>query len=103
MKSVLDFLLGLVKVGLLAAGVWYVVQVLLAYLHLAERPCPEFDSSQRARSVWRRLVWAGAVIVDCAVQLSRPLVDALADASADLGEWAITRHQSRLTTHPRNH
>lgn len=93
MRTVLDIAVALIRIGLMMAGVLYAVDVLVHCLSLGKHQRPEFDSSQRLRSSWQMSVWAGATAVDLAVRMSRPLVNVLSEASADVGEWAIThRH-----------
>lgn len=101
MRTLLDVVVGLLKMGLLAAGVLFAVEVLVDYLRLGEHPRPEFDASRRFRSAWLLSVWAGVVAVDFVARISRPLVNMLSEASADVGEWAITRRQVHVATRGR--
>lgn len=98
MRTLQDLVLGLVRAGLLAAGVLYAVEVLVHCLSLGEHPRPELDPSRRLMSAWRLSVWAGVTTVRMAVKMSRPLINTLSEASADVGEWAITRRQAHVTT-----
>jgi hypothetical protein len=98
MRTVQDVVIGLLKMGLLAAGVLYAVEVVVDYLRLGENPRPEFDPNKRLRSLWLVSVWAGVVAADFVARVSRPLTNMLSEASADVGEWAITRHQARVAT-----
>jgi hypothetical protein len=104
MRTVEDSAAGLLNLSLLVASVLYAVEVLSAYFRPEKRQRPEIDSSQPLRTGSHWLVWAGVMAADFMVKLSRPLFGMLSEASADVGEWAITRYQARLTTHPpRNH
>lgn len=98
MRTVLDIAVALVKMGLMAAGVLYAVEVLVNCLSLGRHQRPEFDSSQRLRSAWRLSVWAGVAATNLVVRMSRPLVNMLSDASADVGEWAVTHRHAHVTT-----
>jgi hypothetical protein len=101
MRTVQEIMVALLKMGLMAAGVLYAVEVLVHCLSLGEHQRPEFDSSRRLRSAWQLSVWAGAAATDLVVKMSRPLVNILSEASADVGEWAITRRHAHVTTRGR--
>ncbi|HEV3275865.1 MAG TPA: hypothetical protein VG860_03540 [Terriglobia bacterium] len=98
MRTVGEFVVGLLKMGLLAAGVLYAVEVLVAYLRLGDHLRPEFDSSKPLRSATRWSVWAGVVATDLVVRLFQPMVNMLSEASADVGEWAIARRDAHVPT-----
>jgi hypothetical protein len=98
MRTVQDIVVGLLKMGLLAAGVLYAVEVIVDYLRLGGHHRPEFEPSRRLRSLWLLSVWAGVAAVDFLARLTRPLINTLSEASADVGEWAITRRQAHVTT-----
>ncbi len=101
MRTLQDFVVGLVRMGLLAAGVLYAVDVLVDYLSLGEHRRPEFDPSRRVLSTWRLSVWAGVAAADLTAKMIRPLLNTLSEASADVGEWAMTRRHAQVTTrHP---
>ena len=98
MRTLQDLVVGLVRAGLLAAGVLYAVEVLVHCLSLGEHPRPEFDQSRRLTSAWRLSVWGGVTAIQMVVRMSRPLINTLSEASADVGEWAITRRHAHVTT-----
>ena len=98
MRTLQDLIVGLVRAGLLAAGVLYAVEVLVHSLSLGELARPELDPSRRLVSSWRLSVWAGATAIQLAVRMSRPLINTLSEASADVGEWAMTRRHAHVTT-----
>lgn len=98
MRTAMDILVAAVKMGLMAAGVLFVVEVLVDYLRLGERQRPELDPSNRIRSTWKLSVWATVVAIELAVRLSRPMLNMLSEASADVGEWAMTRRHAHLAT-----
>ena len=97
MRTVQELVVGLIKGGLLAAGVLYAVEVLVTYLRLGELNRPGFDSSKRLRSAAQWSIWAGVVATEFVARLGRPLVNMLSEASADVGEWAIARHHQAAT------
>lgn len=98
MRMVQDVAVALIKTGLMVTGVLYTVEVLVHCLSFGEHQRPEFDSSRRLRSAWRLSVWAGVAATELVVRISRPLVNMLSEASADLGEWAITHRHAQVTT-----
>ena len=98
MRTLQDFVVGLVRAGLLAAGVLYAVEVLVHCLSLGEHARPEFDPSRRLESAWRLSVWAGVTAAQMVVKMSRPLINTLSEASADVGEWAIAHRHAHVTT-----
>lgn len=97
MRTAQELVIGLIKLGLVAAGVLYAVEALIAYVRLGEYPRPVFDSAKPLVSAAQWLVWAGVKALALAFGLSRPLVNALAEASADVGEWVLVRHHSQTT------
>jgi hypothetical protein len=101
MRTIEALVVTLLDMSLLVAGVLYVVEVLIAYFRPGPRQRPEIDPSQAFRSGSRWFIWAGVMSLDFLVMLSRPMVNILSEASADVGEWAIARHQSRISTHLR--
>jgi hypothetical protein len=101
MRTLQDLVVGLVRAGLLAAGVLYAVEILVHSLRLGEQAPPGFDPSRRLVSWWRLSVWAGVTAIQMVVRMSRPLVNTLSEAAADVGEWAITRRHATVTTRTR--
>jgi len=98
-----EVLLGLIKLGLLAAGVLYAVQILKTYASArAGQPhWPPLNRKEPIRSAEQVLIWGGVFIVAVMVRLVRPLVDTLSEASAEVGEWAISRHQTEAAVRTR--
>lgn len=98
MRTVQEVVVALIRAGLMTAGVLYAVEVLVNCLSLGEHERPEFDVSKRFRSAWRVSIWAGVTAAKFVVRISRPLVNMLSEASADVGEWAITHRHAQVTT-----
>lgn len=98
MRTVQEVVVALIKTGLMVAGVLYTVEVLVNCLSLGEHKRPEFESSRRFRYAWLVSVWAGVEATELVVRMSRPLVNMLSEASADVGEWAITHRHAQVTT-----
>ncbi|HEV2426017.1 MAG TPA: hypothetical protein VGZ29_14400 [Terriglobia bacterium] len=98
MRTVQEVVVALIRAGLMVAGVLYAVDVLVNCLSLKEHNRPEFDASRRFRSAWLLSVWAGVTAAKLVVRMSRPLVNILSEASADVGEWAITHRHAHVTT-----
>ena len=103
MRTMQEVLLGLIKLGLLAAGVLYAVQILKTYASArAGQPhWPPLNRKEPIRSAEQVLIWGGVFIVAVMVRLVRPLVDTLSEASAEVGEWAISRHQTEAAVRTR--
>lgn len=91
MRGAQELIWGLARMALVAAGVFYVLQVFIAYGKQRSLVRPEFDPSDRLRSLERLLVWAGVMTVWVAGRVARPLVNMLSEASAEVGQWAISR------------
>jgi hypothetical protein len=101
MKGAQELIWGLVRMALIAAGVFYAMQVLIAYSKPESHERPVFDAGDRLRSTERLLVWAGVMTVWMIGRLVRPVINALSEASAEVGEWAINRRQAHVTLPPR--
>jgi hypothetical protein len=97
MRGAQELLLGLVRMALIAAGVFYSVQILVACAKNESHERPSLDPTDRLRSAARLLLWIGVVTVGVIGQLARPLMNTLSEASAEVGEWAISRRQQVLT------
>ena len=105
MVTIQEILWGLVKLGLVAAAAIYVVQVFMIYSRIkaGEFHSPAIDEKHLALSVEQWLIWAGVALVALTVRLCRPFVDILAEASAEVGEWAINQRQTPAALRPRRH
>ena len=101
MRGAQELISGLVRMGLVAAGVFYAVQVLIAYAKHESLQRPAFDRNDRLQSAGDLLVWAGVLTVWTVGRLARPLVNMLSEASAEVGEWAIARRHFPAATRSR--
>jgi hypothetical protein len=103
MRTTQEVLWGLIKLGLLAVGVLYAAQILKTYASArAGKPhWPPLDWKEPIRSAEQVLIWGGVFVVAVIVRLARPMVDMLSEASAEVGEWAISRHQTEATLRTR--
>src|SRR5215469_2821168 len=99
MQMIQAVLWGLIKLGLLAVGIMYAVQIWKTYAsaRAGEPHWPPLDRREPIRSAEQVLIWGGVFVAAVVVRLSRPLVDILSEASAEVGEWAINRHQTEAT------
>jgi hypothetical protein len=95
-----DVLWELMRMGAVAAGVFYAVQVVITYVKSNGRySLPlETDRNDLLASAHRATLWIGVLAVGGAVRVTRPLLQMLAEASAEVGEWALAR--SRLDSSP---
>jgi len=103
MQTMQEVLSGLIKLGLLAVGVLYAIQILKTYAsaRAGEPHWPPLDRKEPIRSAEQVLIWGGVFVVAVVVRLVRPLVDMLSEASAEVGEWAINRHPTEATIRTR--
>jgi hypothetical protein len=101
MRGAQELIWGLVRMALIAAGVFYAVQVLVSYARHESHERPDFDAKDRLRSAERLLVWAGVMTVWVIGRLIRPVVSMLSEASAEVGEWAISRRQAQAAMRSR--
>jgi hypothetical protein len=92
MKAAQEVIGGLLKTGLAAAGVLYAIEVLWIYAKCGENYRPELHRANKIQFIEQLLIWAGVVLIEALVRLSRPVLNMLTEASADLGEWALARH-----------
>lgn len=87
---------GLLKVSLVGAGVFYFVRVLVTYTKSDQYQRPVLDCTNLVESSGQLLAWAGSATFAVSVRLGRPVFDMLCEASADLGEWVLSRPAGRI-------
>ncbi len=85
-------LVGLAKIVLIAGAVLYLGLILMAYRTDGPASHLRLDLRDPARSLERLLVWLGVRVLDLGLRILRALFGALADASAEVGEWFL-RHR----------
>ena len=95
MRVAQELLGGLVKMGLVAAGLYYAVEILITYAKSGVQGRPGIDRQDPLGSAGRSLVWVGTLAISLAVKALRPLLDMLSEASAEIGEWALLEIRSR--------
>lgn len=91
MKTVQEVVWGLLKIGLASVGLLYAVQVIGGYAKSGEHDRPKFDPTHIIESVAQMAIWVGVTSIRLSMRISRPLLGILAEASADVGEWALAR------------
>src|SRR5579871_3784730 len=101
MRVAQELIWGLVRMALVAAGALYSAQVLLTYARHESVERPQFDPEDKLLWTGRLMVWAGVMAVRTLVRLSRPFVNMLSEASAEVGEWAIARRHTPATIRTR--
>jgi hypothetical protein len=89
------------KVSLITAGVFYFVQLLATYTESQQYQRPVRDRRNFVESSGRLLAWAGNAAFAVSVRLGRPVFEMLCEASADLGEWVLSRPAGRSWFKPR--
>lgn len=100
MKAVLGFSAELLKISLMLAGAFYAFEVLVKFARFRERYQPEVTPEHPFRSAGQLLIGAGVLITAAIVTLSRPVIDMLGEASAEVGEWALAKRQA--AAHPQD-
>jgi len=91
MRGAQELIWGLVRMALIAVGIFYAIQVMVAYAKHESHERPSFDPNDRLRWAERLLIWAGVMTVWVVGKLARPVINMLSEASAEVGEWAISR------------
>ncbi len=80
------------EVGLVACVAVYTALVSIGYRHYQEAGySPRLSLSDPARSAQRLFVWLGVKAVAGLVHVSRSAFEVLCDASADVGDWVISK------------
>jgi hypothetical protein len=82
---------GFVELAILAGGGVYAVFVVLSYRTNGSSYRLTLDRKDPARSVGRLLVWLGVKVLALIVRIAVPLFGILAEASAEVGEWFLSR------------
>jgi len=103
MRTIQETLWTLIRFGFVAAAVLYAVQIMKTYAsaRAGEPAWPPLDRKEPIRSAEQVLIWGGVFLVAVTVRLVRPLIDTLSEASAEVGEWAIGRHQTEAAVRTR--
>jgi hypothetical protein len=88
LQSVLS---GFIKLALLAGVVLYSGLVLMTYSIEGPRRRPRYDLRHPANSARDLAVWLGVEALVGLVRLGTPIFGLLSEASADVGEWFLSR------------
>ncbi len=66
--------------------------------------CPlRFDAEEPVRSMQQVLVWSGVRLLDLMLRTLSVFWKLLVEASADLGEWFVSKRSMKLQTKVRSH
>ncbi len=82
---------GFLKLAILAGGVLSAVLVVMSYRTNGPQYRLRIDRKDPARSAGRLLVWLGVKALALIVRIAAPLFGMLAEASAEVGEWFLSR------------
>ena len=96
MKAVLQFSAELLKISLVLAGVFYSLEVLVHFVRFRERYQVEINPDHPFRSAGQLLIGAGVFLTAAIVTVARPAIDMLGEASAEVGEWALTKRHAAV-------
>jgi len=83
---------GFVNVVLLAGGFIYTAVVLRSYVTARSLHRPRFRRRLPVRSAQRLAVWVGVQGLTFIVRVAKPILAILSEASAELGEWFLSRY-----------
>lgn len=87
---------GVLKLLLVGGVVVYAGLVLMSYRTDGSHSELRLELSDPARSAERLLVWLGVKAVAAVLRIARGLLDALSEASAEVGEWFIRRRDPEV-------
>ena len=93
---------GAVTLGLIAFGVSYVLLVLTAYTQEGPHYRLHLELSDPVRSADRLLVWMGVKMIRAIGRAARSILDALYDASADVGTWVVSKSSDQVQARVRS-
>lgn len=93
---------GGVKLGLVACGAFYALLVFTTYVSDGPYYDPRLDPAEPARSAQHLLVWLGVKAFSAVVHAGRSTLEALCEASADVGMWAISKSSPRVQARVRS-
>jgi hypothetical protein len=81
----------IIKLALIVLGTIYISLVARRYATARSLETPKFQLEQLGRSIEQFLVWGGVKLLDLAIRMMRPVWQTLLEASADVGEWVVSR------------
>jgi hypothetical protein len=92
MVTYLSIVIGHLLTGLaIAAGVLYAGMVLMTYRTDGPRNRLSFEFRDPVRSAEHLVVWLGVMALDACLRFARAILNMLLEASAEVGEWFISR------------
>ena len=83
---------GLLNLALLAGTAVYAALVLMSFRTDSPHRRPRLKRRHPLRSAGRLLVWMGAEALTLVIRAVAPIFAILSEASADVGEWVLSRH-----------
>ncbi len=86
---VVNILSGFLKLGLLAAAIFYAGLVLVSYYGQGPHARPQVNWQDPAHAVERLSVWAGVGILAYSLKAGKKIFSMLSEASAEVGEWFL--------------
>jgi nitrogen fixation protein len=81
----------IVKLAIVVLGAIYGRRVLNKYAIAGPHYLPKLDLEEPGRSIEQFLVWGGVRLLDLLIRMLGVVWQALLEASADVGEWFVTR------------
>ena len=96
-------LLWTIKLAVLGIAAVYSGLVLTRYAADGAHSPLRLDLEEPARSLQQILIWSGVKVVDWFVRTLRVVLDLLAEASADVGEWFVNGRSAKVQREYRRH
>ncbi|HEV2494609.1 MAG TPA: hypothetical protein VG204_16215 [Terriglobia bacterium] len=96
-------LVWIVRVVLGVAIVVYAGLVAMTYVTSGPRYRPRIDLDAPLRSFQRLLVWLGVKAVDGTLRLSKVTLNVFSEASAEVGDWFVSRRSEKEQRRFRSH
>jgi hypothetical protein len=87
---------GFLKLALLAGAALYTGLVLVSYRNDGPRVCPRIDWRDPAHSAGHWAVWLGVETLALAVRVATSIYGMLSEASAEVGDWFLSRRHDEL-------
>ncbi len=93
---------GAIKLGLIAAGVFYAFLVLTTYAKEGPDYRLHLEPADPAGSVERLLIWMGIKVSTAIARAFRSILDLLYEASADVGTWVVSKSSAQVQARVRS-
>ena len=93
---------GMVKLGLIASGLFYGFLVLTTYAKEGPDYRVHWELPDPARSLERVLIWMGIKVATAIGRAARSILNLLYEASADVGTWVVSKSGAQVQARVRS-